>query len=33
MKLTAEMSLFNSLFDAIPFGIYVADVNTYEVIL
>jgi len=32
MKLTAEMSLFNSLFDAIPFGIYVADVNTYEVI-
>jgi len=32
MKHTAEMSLFNSLFDAIPFGIYVADINTYEVI-
>ena len=32
MKFEGEKSLFFGLFDAIPFGIYVADIESYELI-
>ena len=32
MKFDGEKSLFFGLFDAIPFGIYVADIDSYELI-